>query len=52
MLTSRGLNCGGTTGLTRTNCSFAAVQSPSATATGSFSRSCIADCCSFSLQLT
>jgi len=50
VLTSRGLNCGGTTGLNRTNCSFAADQSPFAPATGSFSRSCTADCCSFSLQ--
>ena len=53
MLTSKGLNCGGTTGLARTDCSFAAARNPSAAAatTGSFSRSYTADCCSPSLHL-
>ncbi len=51
MLTSKGLNCGGTTGLARTDCSFAAARNPSAAAaTGSFSHSCTADCCSPSLH--
>ena len=53
MLTSKGLNCGGTTGLARTDCSFAAARNPSVAAatTGSFSRSYTADCCSPSLHL-